>query len=253
MLCATIITSLQQDPENLVLYYLCSYLSSEANNCLRILKSLAVQVLKSNPDLCAMVYDDFIDHNVTPSVVQLRKMLPILLSTAQSARIVVDGLDEFDDRDHKSILTELVALSSCNKSGGTCKVLIASQDVVKIARSLWTRSCLDLNKERAAIGGAIQAFVHSSVSELHLFSDVLLQQDIMSTIEQALVEKADGAPRIPLFNRGADNVTGMFLWVQLVLATLENVYSVSDMQKAVDTLPEGLDKVSARSQCVLLY
>ena len=35
----------------------------------------------------------------------------------------------------------------------------------------------------------------------------------------------------------------MFLWVQLVLTTLENVYNVAEMRKAVDELPEGLDKV----------
>lgn len=35
----------------------------------------------------------------------------------------------------------------------------------------------------------------------------------------------------------------MFLWVQLVLATMENVYSVTEMQKAVEGVPEGLDKV----------
>jgi hypothetical protein len=35
----------------------------------------------------------------------------------------------------------------------------------------------------------------------------------------------------------------MFLWVQLVLATLESVYSVTEMQRAVEGVPEGLDKV----------
>jgi hypothetical protein len=32
----------------------------------------------------------------------------------------------------------------------------------------------------------------------------------------------------------------MFLWVQLVLTTLENVYSIHELEKAVDTLPEEL-------------
>jgi hypothetical protein len=40
-----------------------------------------------------------------------------------------------------------------------------------------------------------------------------------------------------------DPELGMFLWVQLVLATLESVYSVTEMQRAVEGVPEGLDKV----------
>jgi hypothetical protein len=127
------------------------------------------------------------------SVAQLRKILPILLSSLQSVRIVVDGLDEYEDKDHKPILAELLALAKCNKSDGTRKLLISSRDAVRIARVLLRRSNIDLSSERAAIASAIQGFVRSSVSDLHLNLD---QEQVhgaaMAAIERTLVLKANG-------------------------------------------------------------
>lgn len=35
----------------------------------------------------------------------------------------------------------------------------------------------------------------------------------------------------------------MFLWVKLVLYTLEDIYYESDIREAIETLPEGLNAV----------
>jgi hypothetical protein len=37
-------------------------------------------------------------------------------------------------------------------------------------------------------------------------------------------------------------ILGMFLWVRLVMNGLENCTSEQELQDAVNTLPEGLDK-----------
>ncbi len=39
----------------------------------------------------------------------------------------------------------------------------------------------------------------------------------------------------------ANKSTGMFLWVRLVLETLEDVYSIEQLKNIVDTLPEDLE------------
>ena len=38
----------------------------------------------------------------------------------------------------------------------------------------------------------------------------------------------------------------MFLWVKLILATLEDVYTESDVQRTIATLPSGLEAVYAK-------
>ena len=37
--------------------------------------------------------------------------------------------------------------------------------------------------------------------------------------------------------------SGMFLWVRLVMFTLEDIYFESDIREATQTLPEGLEAV----------
>jgi hypothetical protein len=39
---------------------------------------------------------------------------------------------------------------------------------------------------------------------------------------------------------------GMFLWVRLVLCTLENVHSVQQLCDAISELPKGLEKMYGR-------
>ena len=34
----------------------------------------------------------------------------------------------------------------------------------------------------------------------------------------------------------------MFLWVRLVIATLEASYTISDLLKATETLPDGIER-----------
>jgi hypothetical protein len=40
---------------------------------------------------------------------------------------------------------------------------------------------------------------------------------------------------------------GMFLWVRLVMKSLEECHSVRELEDAVDTLPEGLDQAQVSS------
>jgi hypothetical protein len=44
---------------------------------------------------------------------------------------------------------------------------------------------------------------------------------------------------------------GMFLWVRLVLCTLENVHSVQQLCDAVSELPKGVEKMYSRLRYTL--
>jgi len=199
MLCSKIIRFAQQEENTTVLYYFCNYVLADStdSNCGIILRSLAAQVLRNNPDLAPLIFDDYISQGLMPSISQMRQIIPTLLSTFQSVRIIIDGLDEYDDKDQKLILTEITSLAvtkSLKHSTAISKVLISSRDVNQISRILSRRPTVSLSDEQAAIGGAIQAFVRSKFSQLvsSNLDDISLEEDILKLIEQALVEKADG-------------------------------------------------------------
>ncbi|KAI9708049.1 MAG: hypothetical protein M1820_004253 [Bogoriella megaspora] len=203
VLCSQIIESLQENSKSKIIYHFCAYSTGDGNPCTKILRSIAAQALRAAPEASSWIFDKFISQNLTPSLAQLRILLPTLLSILPSTRIILDGLDEFEADQHKPIL-----------------YLAYSED-----------SQISLNDEHEAITGAIQNFVDTSVQDLqNNLDEISLEDDAIAGIRRALVDKADG----------------MFLWVQLVVSTLESIYSITEMYSAVDTLPKGLDEIYNR-------
>ncbi|KAL9085448.1 MAG: hypothetical protein Q9165_007598 [Trypethelium subeluteriae] len=193
----------------------------------------AAQALRAHPEISSWIYDEFIGQNKVPSLAQLRILFPTLISILPSTRIVLDGLDELEADQYKPVLTEIDSLLR-NKQveAGSCKVLISSRDLHPISRVLGRRSQISLSEEHQAVNGAIQQFVEFSIQEIQAanLEEVAVDGDEMTGISRALVEKAEG----------------MFLWVQLVVTTLEKIYNITDMYQAVNTMPRGLDEVYNR-------
>lgn len=164
----------------------------------RIFRSLAAQALRANPEPSSWMYDKFISRNLIPSLAQLRILLPTLLSTIPSTRIVLDGVDELEANQQKSILSEIVSLLGNKGLGeGSCKILVSSRDVPQISRALGRRSQISLNEEQQAISGAIQNFVENSVNDLQSnLDEISMEGDAMTGIRQALVDKAEGLASI---------------------------------------------------------
>ena len=197
MLCSHIIKGLKQDTKTVVLYYFCHFKfysdsSQDSSISAMILKSLAAQMLRHDRDLAPLIFDTCLSQNLKPSRSQMRQILPILISAFQSVRIIIDGLDECDESAQKTILEEILLLP-LSKATGRCKVMISSQDVDQIYKSLRTRTTVSLSEEHKTHHKAIQGFAHSRFSQLiRDLDDISFQGDSVKSIEQALVDKANG-------------------------------------------------------------
>jgi hypothetical protein len=201
--------------------------------------------VRSNKDLASFVFDDYVSQGAVASVPQLSKAILSLLSTISSVHIVLDGLDEYDQKDHKTVLQELLQFVSSNATRGICKLLVSSRDVGHISRPLRTRKSLSLSDEKDVIHASIQSFVHSRILEIqeHL-EEIIKDEDLIKDIEEKLVSKANGNRKsIAEYRLELKCYQGMYLWVRLVLSTLEDVYSIREIQKAIETLPEELHEV----------
>jgi hypothetical protein len=108
-------------------------------------------------------------------------------------RIVIDSLDEFEQKDQSQIITDIIPFASANDIRTVCKVLISSQDINPITKHLLKRPTISLNKERAAIDAAIQSFVkHSLINICKSLDDMKVDNSIIAKVEQNLIEKAEG-------------------------------------------------------------
>ena len=194
VLSSIIIRFLQHDKHSVVLYYFCNYYSSSFKKNSHVLRSLVAQLLRHNRDLSAYVYDEYICQGLTSSVPQLKKLIPTLLLSIPSVRIVIDGLDEFEQKDQSEILNDVIPFASASDTGAVCKVLIASRDISLISKRLSKRSIISLSgKERTDVDAAIQSFVqHSLIDIRRNLKDMNVDNSITTKVEHDLIEKADG-------------------------------------------------------------
>ena len=187
-----IIRFLQQDKHSTILYYFCTYDSSRPNNCSHILRSLTAQILRSNRDLAVFVYDNYIRPGHTSSILQLKKLIPTLLSSIPSIRIVIDGLDEFEQKDQKQILSDLIPFASAQNSNAVCKILFASRDIPTIAGHLSKRTIVSLNEEREPVTQGIRSYVSHRLGEIRLNFGAKIGDEVMDGVERNIIEKAEG-------------------------------------------------------------
>lgn len=221
VICSQVIQHLKVDQECIVAYYFCSPYDTQGL-CLKIMKSVAAQLLRSRRDLASYIIQEFSSQGHNPTVTRLR----LLLADMQQARvrIVIDGLDETDGENYRQIISELDRLTKLKDS--SCKVLVSSRDHININKLLKHKATLSLIDEQSHMQTAIRAFVEHEIQGLR----DQFKEEILDDIAQTLLEKAGG----------------MFLWVRLILVTLEDVHSVQELRKAVESLPKGLDATYGR-------
>ena len=221
VLCSQLINHLRKTDDCTVAFYLCKSYSNR-NHCLQILKSIAAQLLRSHRELASYVVQEFASQGQNPSITRLRKLLANM--QRKRIRIVVDGLDEIEGSEHSQVIAELDCLTKVKD--GSCKVLVSSREDITISKLLRQKATLSLTDEQEEIHKAIQVFINHEIRGLK----DRFQDSILKTIAQKLIEKAGG----------------MFLWVRLVFATFEDVYSIQELYMAVDRLPKGLEGAYGR-------
>nr|KAK5436980.1 hypothetical protein LTR18_009345 [Exophiala xenobiotica] len=229
VLCSKLIEKIQSSQTTKVLYVLCSDLLPESKQSRSALQALTWQLIQGQPHLCAAVQVDFINQgHQKSSKPKIRELLYLAISAYPSVRIIIDGLDECDLKQQEEILDEMIAVTKVDTGSSVCKVLISSQDVLKISRKLRNRTSIDLSRQQTAVRRAISSFVDAQVAQSPLFKDAGgLDASELERVRQTLVTKAGG----------------MFLWVRLVMTMLEHTYTPGDLKKALEDLPEGLDQV----------
>ncbi|KAF2145844.1 uncharacterized protein K452DRAFT_305786 [Aplosporella prunicola CBS 121167] len=132
VLCSKLIQSMEAKKLN-VFYYSCSYLETAAEGPTRLLRSLTAQAVQNNPDLIIYIHDDYIPSHPVASRRPLMGILPNILIDVGSSRLIIDGIDEWDRKEQKLILKDVLQLLSTDASSHTCKVLISSRDVPTVS------------------------------------------------------------------------------------------------------------------------
>ncbi|KAH6692826.1 hypothetical protein BKA61DRAFT_714437, partial [Leptodontidium sp. MPI-SDFR-AT-0119] len=204
-----------------VCYYFCN--SQESGNiCCQILRTIALQLLRRNLDLASLIANQYVYLGTSCGMAQLRILLPQMLETINSARIIIDGLDECSEVETQmSILKELQRIVGKDLR---CKIMISSRREAKIAEKLSGKPQIQLDG-RQEVESDIRLYVKYKVKSIET-----TDPDLRKKIESILVEKANG----------------MFLWVRLVVDELRTCGSDWELEERAKSLPRGLKKAYGR-------
>ena len=190
MLCAHLVNTLRSDRTATTLYYFCGSPANNHTDCSRILRSLAIQLIRREPALAIHLCTEYIHQGVPASVAQLRKVLSDLLSAVPPAQILVDGLDECVPDSHTQILSELLTFS--NPSTRLAKVLISSREGGVIGRKLRQKPTLSLREESELVENDIETFVKATLQQTHLEWGFDVSETLLARIEQELLRLSNG-------------------------------------------------------------
>jgi len=247
VLCSQVIYELRSTT-SVVAHYVHNYSSSEytrsgSGQSGRIIRSLISQIVRQRRDLAGFVYNDYLLQGLEATFRILTDLLINLVSADTDTSIVVDGLDECMDKETKKILDLIPGLTNV-ASGSRCKVMVFSRNIPIIQKSLRNWPLVALREEKQAVDSAISLWLHAKLQDFQTeHDDLIITQTEMQEIERQITAKADGVfASCRYFTTSLTLAIGMFLWVRLLLSTLEHVHSAYEFQQAVQSLPPGLEE-----------
>ena len=254
VLAARIATFLRTQGRSLVVSHICTYSHASSTDYDQILRSILLQLVRSDTDLVAYVYEEFIlkKKSVTSQSIErlILESVGAISSTPAETKyvhIVLDGLDECDKEKQTRIINlfeRMISVAFASTSA-VCKVLVTSCMPASVAKKLKQKHRVSLSAEKVALEKAISLYTSQRLGQLRSRWHQMDIRDVdLKELEAKLAKKADGWWRFtqPFVAELADNFIGMFLWARLVLEYLTTNMFVrkSEVMESVDMLPRKL-------------
>ena len=183
VMCSYILRNLRLTSGITACWYFCD---SQDDSCNRVLRTIALQLLRSQIDLASLVFNKYVSQGCNTSTAQLRLLIPEMLEVIPCTRLVVDGLDECSHENQKQILKETQALRINSKLH--FKILFSSREEVYIAAKLRGKPFISLSESKENVNKDIQAYVHHAFGKLQN----KFQATHLSEVESVVVEKSKG-------------------------------------------------------------
>ena len=198
-------TFLKSSGHSLIISHFCTYSYAASKDYDNILRSIIVQLIRSNTDLVAHVYEELILKKKAPSSQVLEQLLRDLVGALSPVpsqtgyiHIIVDGLDECDSKTQARTIKMLERIMSTTLLSGStvCKVLLSSRVSQETTKKSRHRQTISLSDEKERIGQAIKHYVAQRLGVLRpRFFQQGISDDDTKEVELRIVKKADGEPQ----------------------------------------------------------
>jgi hypothetical protein len=238
VLASYVVNFARTEPTTLIISYICSFSQERRSGslCARIVRYVIARLLRSHQYLLPYVYETYISKGIRAPPQIPKALLLDLLTVIETTLFVIDGLDECEESDQRGVLTELLDLVNSSKKG--LRILFFSRESRDIKRKLDKVPQISLSDEETSMSEDIELFTKASLLELRQ----RFEEHIIDAIEQVLIRKANGTlfSQPPCSMAYPDTLPGMFLWIRLVVANLDQQESIRDLEEAAERLPDDL-------------
>ena len=176
-----------------VIYFYCNYQDAQRKSLLCLGSAMLAQLLRHDGTLLSYLYENCLSSgSVFLNSTQLcTELLETCLETMSKVYVVVDGIDECDVSQRKSILsffTTLIEKSERNATPGKIRALFVSQDENDIRKLLRSASVLRLTDSHNK--SDIESYATHWVSRIK--NKFELNDDTANYITSAVVNGSDG-------------------------------------------------------------
>jgi hypothetical protein len=154
-----------------------------------ILKSLCSQLVAISTDLVPFVYNEYVSKGRKAVLSTLKEILPHLLACYEDVRIIVDGIDESPQGEHKALIKTLCDLTNMSPS---CKTLLVSQDIPSIAASLAKKQRLCISGEKKYMLRDMEMVVDSSLTAINDMHNGVIEKAVLQSLKGKILDKAEG-------------------------------------------------------------
>ena len=169
-----LLSVVQDLPESTVLYHFCDL---AVRKSILVLQSFLRQILHQGSRHQVSLLEQCCKHSSSPSLKELSMTLSDTAQLNKNTFIVVDALDEFEDR--KSLIPILRGLTKVG-----FKVLVTSRDIPDIRDAFQTEKCVEIEAQRCDL----ELYVGSRLAESDHYDLLNPNAGIIS----AIIDQADG-------------------------------------------------------------
>ncbi|KAK4207796.1 hypothetical protein QBC37DRAFT_326752 [Rhypophila decipiens] len=245
---AQITEFLRSTGKSLVISHISTYTQPSSTEYDQILRSILLQLVRSDTDLIAYIHDEFILRKKAVTAQAIERIILEAVraisnnpATTRYVHILLDGLDECEKGKQLKIVTLLERIASCAFESPTtvCKVLISCRMLAPTSQRLRQKHAVSLSTEKVAVERSIGFYASQRLSKLRSrWSQLRITDSELKELELRLAAKADG----------------MFLWAKLVLnyLTTNMFLNKGEVIGAVDVLPRELSDFYGRILTQLL-
>ncbi|KAH7324989.1 hypothetical protein B0I35DRAFT_425369 [Stachybotrys elegans] len=232
---------------SLILSHFCNYAYPSSTRYDFILRSLLLQLVRSDEQLASHVYESYVLGKKSPGLPVLESLLKLLLSSvsrapqkASYAWVIIDGLHECEPLVQSKIFSLLGQVTSISSNSETsCKALLFCRFSNSATPKLRKSPLILLAEEKKYTSESIRRYSARRLESIYnRFEQMSLTMSDIKEIEDAITQKADG----------------MFLYARLVLDYLSSniFFSGEEIKRSVYELPASLSEFYSKIMTQIL-